>query len=269
MEKQTGFAEINGAKIYYEVAGEGHPLVLIHAGIADSRMWDDQFDAFAEHHLVVRYDVRGFGKSEKPPTPFSHRDDLYALLKFLEIERTYLVGVSLGGGIAIDFTLDHPKMVDALIPVASGLSGYSKPSPEVEQLGAKMEAAYKSGDLAKAVNISLQIWTAGPSRTLDQVNPAVRERIRGMTSYNFAHHTEEGTPQPLSPPAISRLSEIRAPTLVVVGDKDVSGILDIASLLVAGIPGARKAVIPDTAHILNMEKPIEFNRAVLDFISKL
>ncbi len=268
MDKRTGFAEIDGARIYYEVAGAGHPLVLIHAGIADSRMWDDQFDAFAERHLAVRYDVRGFGKSDIPRGPSTTRGDLHALLKFLNIDKTFLLGLSMGGGIAIDFTLEHPKMVDALIPVASGLSGYTKPSPEVEPLGAKLDAAYKGGDLAKAVAISLQIWTAGPSRTLDQVNPTVRERIREMTMHTFAL-PEGDRPQPLNPPALSRLAEIHVPTLVIIGDKDVSGILEIANLLEAGINGARKVVIADTAHMLNMEKPAEFNRVVLEFLKTI
>jgi pimeloyl-ACP methyl ester carboxylesterase len=111
----TGFAEVSGVPLYYDIAGAGHPLVLIHEGIADSRMYDDQFSAFAQHYRVIRYDVHGFGKSGIPAGPFSGREALHDLLRVLGVERTYLLGMSMGGGIAIDFTLTYPTMVDALI----------------------------------------------------------------------------------------------------------------------------------------------------------
>src|SRR6266851_3278425 len=117
-QPQTGFAELNGTRLYYEVAGEGHPLVLIHGGLVDRRLWDDQFDVFAQHYRVIRYDIRGFGNSDVPAGPYSNYEDLYGLLKFLGVEKAYIMGLSMGGGIDIDFTLAHPEMVAALIPVA-------------------------------------------------------------------------------------------------------------------------------------------------------
>jgi pimeloyl-ACP methyl ester carboxylesterase len=111
----TGFAQVSGAPLYYEIAGAGHPLVLIHEGIADSRMYDDQFGAFAQRYRVIRYDVHGFGRSGIPAGPFSGHEALHDLLHVLGVERTYLLGMSMGGGIAIDFTLTYPTMVDALI----------------------------------------------------------------------------------------------------------------------------------------------------------
>src|SRR5438270_10481819 len=104
----TGFADVNGSRLYYEMMGEGHPLVLIHGGYMDRRMWDDQFAAFAEHYQVIRYDVRGFGKTELPQAPYSDRQDLYDLLQALGVTKTLLLGLSLGGEVAIDFTLEHP-----------------------------------------------------------------------------------------------------------------------------------------------------------------
>src|SRR5215472_5024966 len=120
----AGTTSVNGTQLYYETLGQGHPLVLIHGGYVDRRMWDDQFHAFAEDYCVIRYDVRGFGKSELPPVPYADRQDLYDLLKCLGIEKTYLLGLSLGGIIAIDFTLDHPSMVDALILAGSPVPGF-------------------------------------------------------------------------------------------------------------------------------------------------
>ncbi len=269
-ELQTGFADVNGTRLYYEVAGTGHPLLLIHGGLVDRRLWDDQFNVFAQHCQVIRFDVRSFGDSapitaETPP--YSLEEDLYSLLKFLGIEKTYVLGLSMGGAIAINFTLMYPEMVDALIPVAMGLSGF-EPAEEDKASEAEVDEAMRSGNVARAVELTLRFWTDGPMRTPEQVNPAVREKVRAMTTRNFERPEDENATQPraLEPPAISRLSEIHVPTLIIVGDQDVRDILKIADILEKEIPGAKKVVIPGTAHHLNMEKPDEFNRIVLDFL---
>src|SRR5258706_8221101 len=124
---QTGFAEVNGTRLYYEVAGTGHPLTLIHGGLVSRGLWDDQFDAFAQRYRVVRFDMRGFGDSgsiSAEGEKFSFEKDVHDLLQFLGIEKTYILGLSMGGAMAINFTLRYPEMVDALIPVAMGLSGF-------------------------------------------------------------------------------------------------------------------------------------------------
>lgn len=266
---QTGFADVNNTRLYYEVAGTGHPLVLIHGGLVNRRLWDDQFAVFAQHYKVIRFDIRSFGDSapitaETPP--YSLEEDLYSLLKFLGIEKTYVLGLSMGGAMAIDFTLMYPEMVDALIPVAMGLSGFEGEEPWTE-----VDEALKRGDVAQAVELTLRMWTDGPMRTPDQVDPDVREKVRAMTTRNFEHPEEENATQPrtLEPPAISRLAEIHVPTLIIIGDQDVRDILKIADILEKGIPGARIEVINGTAHHLNMEKPREFNRIVLDFLGAL
>jgi len=267
---QTGFADVNGTRLYYEVAGTGHPLLLIHGGLVDRRLWDDQFNVFAQHYQVIRFDVRSFGDSapitaETPP--YSLEEDLYSLLKFLGIEKTYVLGLSMGGAIAINFTLMYPEMVDALIPVAMGLSGF-EPAEEDRASEAEVYEAIRSGNVARAVELTLRFWTDGPMRTPEQVNPAVREKVRAMTTRNFERPEDENAtpPRALEPPAISRLSEIHVPTLIIFGDQDVRDILKIADILEREIPGAKKVVIPGTAHHLNMEKPEEFNRIVLDFL---
>src|SRR5579859_6499927 len=119
----SGFAQVNGTRLYYEMAGEGYPLVLMHGGIMDNTMWDDQFEAFAQRYRVIRYDLRGFGQSDLPdgPEPFSMSKDLRALLAFLSIDRANLLALSMAGSIAIDFTLDFPALVNALVLVAPGV----------------------------------------------------------------------------------------------------------------------------------------------------
>ena len=117
MTNQTGFAEINGARMYYEVAGAGATVTLIHAGIADTRMWDAQFAALAGRYRVIRYDQRGYGQTTAPTMPFSRVDDLEALLDQLGVERTALIGCSMGGTLALDYTLTHPEQVTALVTI--------------------------------------------------------------------------------------------------------------------------------------------------------
>jgi pimeloyl-ACP methyl ester carboxylesterase len=263
---KTGFAEVNGARLYYEMAGEGHPLLLIHGGLADSRMWDDQFQMFAEHYRVIRYDMRGFGRSEIPAGEFAHHEDAYGLLKALGVERAHVLGLSFAGLVAIDLALTHPDVVDRLLLVGSALGGYGW-SAETRQMMEEADAAFESGDLERAVEIELRWWIDGPRRTPEQVRPDVRERTREMNRHNWQIASDAGTPQELDPPAITRLAEIRAPTLIVVGDEDVADIHEIARLLERDIPQARTVHVASAAHHPNMEKPEEFNRLVMDFLA--
>ncbi len=275
---QTDFAEINGTTLYYEIAGAGHPFVLVHGHLLDRRSWDDQFAAFAQQYRVIRYDQRGFGDLGliMKGKSYSDRQDLYELMKFLDIESAYLMGVSGGGALALDFTLEHPEMVDALIPVTAGVSGYRpseevmKRHPEVVRLYTSLEDASEKHDIARAVNISLELWTDGPGRLPGKADPNVRERVREMTTRNWERSDDETQaetpPVPLEPPAVGRLSEIGVPTLVILGEWDAPNPLDS---LTAEIPGAKKVVMAGTAHHPFMEKPAEFNQIVLDFLGSL
>ncbi len=267
-QTRTGIAEVNGARLTYEVAGVGHPLVLIHAGIADSRMWDDQWDVFARHYTVIRYDVRGCGRSVPPPGPFAHQEDLRALLRFLDIETAYLLGVSMGGAIAIELTLAHPEMVDALVTVGASAPG-ARPSDAMITAWKQVDAALTAGDIDRANELELRMWVDGPYRSPDAVDPAVRERVRVMNGNNLVVFSEESEPRPLEPFAITRLDEIRAPTLVIYADLDQPDVQEGAEELARGIRGAQKVVISGAAHMPNMEQPAEFNRVVLEFLAGL
>ncbi len=275
---QTGFAEVNGTTLYYEVAGAGHPFVLVHGHLLDRRSWDEQFGVFAQRYRVMRYDQRGFGDSGliTRGEPYSDRQDLYELMKLLGIESAYLMGVSGGGSLAIDFTLEHPEMVDALIPVTAGVSGF-RPSeemmskhPEIVQMYTSLNEAFEQHDIARAVEVSLELWTDGPGRLPGQAAPDVRERVREMTTRNWERPDDEAQaetpPVPLEPPAIGRLSQIRVPTLIILGEWDGPNPLDQLS---ADIPGAKKVIMDETAHHPFMEKPVEFNQIVLDFLGAL
>jgi pimeloyl-ACP methyl ester carboxylesterase len=181
------------------------------------------------------------------------------------------MGGSMGGGIALDFALEYPQRVDALILLGAGLSGATPDEtaipPHLARLWMEMEAAEKAGDRDRADELSIRIWVDGPNRTADVVDPAVRERVREMLRENrAAEASEEGTVIRLDPPARGRLDEIRVPTLVIVGDGDVPAILEFAEIMAGEIPGARTAVMHGTAHVPNMERPAEYNQIVLGFL---
>jgi pimeloyl-ACP methyl ester carboxylesterase len=265
---REGYAELNGARFYYEVAGRGEPLVLVHAGIADRRMWNEQFEVFARDHMVVRYDRRGFGRTEMVAGPFSHHQDLYELLRYLGIKRATLMGCSQGGKTVLDLALEHPLMVERLVLVASALGGFTF-AGEPPRQWAELEEADKQGDLDGVNELELQIWVDGQSRTPQQVDRSVRELVREMNLIALKAASEQGSERPLEPPAVDRLDEIRVPALVVVGELDTPKTLAAADLLAEKISGARKVVIKDAAHLPNMEKPQEFNRHVLAFLNSL
>jgi pimeloyl-ACP methyl ester carboxylesterase len=265
---RTGFVEINGAQLYYEIAGAGEPLVLLHAGVADSRMWDEQFAAFAQHYQVVRYDQRGFGKSEVPASAFKSHEELAGLLQHLNIARASLVGISLGGKIALDFALAYPQLVNSLVLVAPSVSG-DQPSSEVLAFYEAEEEALEAEDLDGATELNLKMWVDGPKRAASEVDSQVRERVRAMQRQAFATvFPEHAIELDLEPPASERLSELQARTLLIVGDYDIDAKIELARQLSEQIAGAQLVIIPGAAHMVNMEKPAEFNQAVLTFLAR-
>lgn len=264
---QIGLAPINGAQLYYETAGTGDPLVFVHAGIADSHMWESQFAEFAQHYRVVRYDMRGFGQSQMVAGPFDHQRDLYELLRFLNIERAYLVGCSRGGANCIDLTLEHPEMVGALILVGSALGGYRYPGGYPQTM-IDADEALERGDIEQGNELEIQTWIDGASRTPDQVDPAVRNLVLDMNRIALMM-PDIGVEERIDPPAVGRLSEIHTPTLVLIGDLDTPRTLAAADILASSIAGARRATIEGTTHLPNMEKPAEFNQIVMGFLGNI
>jgi len=270
VQPTTGTLRVGDGSLYYEVAGAGHPLVLIHAGVADSAMWDDQFEEFAQRYRVIRYDTRGFGQSKTEDVEFSDRQDLHDLLKHLDVEMAHVIGTSRAGQIAVEYTLEHPEMVSALVVVAAGLDGLQGEPTEAEMaLFIESGAAEEAKDWAKAAEMDVRIWGDGPLQAEGRFPEALREKMRRMCLNIYTAHTTKGKPQQFDPPAATRLSEIKAPTLIVLGDYDVSPIITMSDQLKQAIVGARKVVIPGTAHMVPMEKPQEFNKTVLDFLGEL
>ncbi len=260
------FAEVAGTQIHYEALGEGTAVILIHGGINNLGMWDDQMGPFARRHRVIRYDVRGWGQTADPPGQFSDHDDLRGLLNHLNIAQAALVGFSGGGKIALDFALAYPEMVDKLVLVGPGLGGYEFTLAGFADKAEAMRDAYHRGDKEQAAELWTQVWVDGPSRPSVQVDPAVRSRAYDMILHTIRMPEGDGERQEIDPPAIERLADIQAPALVILGENDAPDIHAIAELLMNGLPNSRLVEMDDVAHMLNMERPAEFNRLVLDFL---
>jgi 2-hydroxy-6-oxonona-2,4-dienedioate hydrolase len=268
MLRKTSTASVNGATLYHELVGEGEPLVLVHAGIADSRMWDAQIEAFAQHYRVLRYDMRGFGKSVMVEGPYSHHEDLRTLLDALDVGRAHLVGCSMGGATVLDFALRYPEKVRTLVLVGAAVSGFEPDVGPLEQWG-QLASADEAGDLKRVSELEVQIWVDGPGRQPEDVPAAVRDLVREMNLIALRGEASElGKELAPEPPAADRLTEIRAPSLIIVGNSDQPQIIAAADLLGREIPNVRKVVMPGVAHLPNMERPEEFNRMVLAFLER-
>ena len=255
--------------LYWEQAGEGSPVVLLHEGIADSRMWEPQWAGYSERFRMVRYDMRGFGQSPPAVGTFSLSGDLVQLLDGLELGPATLIGVSLGGSVAMETTIARPDLVSRLVLVAPGLRGFEM-NDETKAGWEEEEAALERGDIDAAVEVNMRMWVDGPSREPGEVDPELRTKVAEMQRRAieiYLEAGEEGEHQPLVDDWGSRLAEISVPTLVIVGELDRPEMLEIAERLEAEIPSARRVTIAGTAHVPTMERSEEFDRIVLDFLS--
>lgn len=256
----SGFAEVNGTRLYYETMGEGPAVVLIHGGLVDSRLWDEQMKPLSKHFRVVRYDLRAYGRSAAATEPFSHLEDLRGLLDFLKVEKATLVGLSLGGIIAADFMLEHPERVERLVLAGTGLRGDKQPPPK--DVAAAVEAMSRGAEAYADATMTRELYAA--------VRPGTEShaRLRRMLLDNFKALTSlrPGFVQYPERTTAERLAEIKVPTLVIIGSRDGANLRNIADTLAQGIHGARKAVIGGSSHHPPVEQPKEFNRVLLDFL---
>ena len=209
--------------LYHEVAGEGEPLVLLHAGLGDSRMWDGQWDAFAAGYRTMRCDLRGWGRSPIEPGRFSNARDVSELCAELGIARAAFVGISMGGTAALELALGRPELVAALVLVGPGVPGHDW-SDAVRALQAEEDEALARGDVDAAIDANLRLWLAGPNRGLDDVDAGVRSLVAEMLRQAIANWLpvlESAEEEPFAADVSGRLGEIGCPVLVLVGEEDV------------------------------------------------
>jgi 3-oxoadipate enol-lactonase len=238
--------------IYYEEQGQGYPLVLLHGHTLDHRMWQDLLPVLTPHGRVITPDLAGHGRSSFSPDCGSMADDVAALMDHLGIRAAAICGLSMGGGVAVSFALRYPERCSALIPVDAALNSYRFPTWQGARPYAKIA---RSEGLAPALEAWLADALFAPAMTAP-VGEQVRAIVREFPGDAWLGRAPAQAPD--VPPDHERLGEIQAPTLVVVGEHDLPDFQQIADLLAAGIPGARKAVIPGAGHLAPMERPEAF-----------
>lgn len=274
MTAGSRFVEVENGRLYVEEAGEGPAVAFLHPGLWDSRTWDPQFESFAERYRVLRYDARGYGRSSRPEpgVPYSHARDLLAVLDDAGIERAALIGCSMGGTNEIDFALEHPNRVLALVLVAAGVAGFEGTAEQEVAWEAwygerepPIDAAVQAGDLERAQDLRLRTMWA----QLGTDDPA-GARIREIAFDNLHELTmDESAKEKLDPPAFARLGEIAVPTLVLPADHDPPEMDPMCSAIAERIPNARLVRIPETDHVINLRRPEAFDRVVLEFLGEV
>jgi 3-oxoadipate enol-lactonase len=262
----THVLEHHGARIAYDVDGIGEPVLLVHAGVANRRMWDAQVEALRDRYRLIRHDTRGFGDTETNAVAFSNRDDIGAVLDAVGERSAHLVGLSRGAQIALDFTLEFPDRVRSLVFSGGGVGGYDAPEQSDASIWEEPERLLEAKDWEGIAEWETRFWVDGPGQPPDRVDPAVRELVHGWILATYLAEKEEGTPQPLDPPANARLGDLRAPLLVIVGDLDEVETRAHCRYLASAVPGARLEVFEGAAHLVNLEQPERFNRLLGEFL---
>jgi len=270
MNAASRFVDVGRARMHVSEVGSGEPLVFLHAGIADGRMWAPQQDAFAASRRTLAIDRRGFGRTIYEAEPFSHVDDLIAVLDALGIERTVLVGCSMGGRLAIDTALAHPQRVRAIALVGTAVSGAPLPEVFPAAIQARFDAleAAEQAELIDEVNeIEAQLWLDGPEQPAGRVSGPLRDLFLAMNDIALHAAPVGGETEPS--PAWPRLHTLALPSLVVWGLLDFPHLLERMRHIVATVPGARSHVVANTAHLPNLERPDEFNAVLARFLELL
>jgi pimeloyl-ACP methyl ester carboxylesterase len=254
--------EVPGGSIVYDAAGSGPPVVFLHGAFMDRLTWNRQFKFFAQQFRVIRYDLRPFGESTRPAEAYVVPDDLLRLLDHLKIDRAHLVGHSFGGAAALDFSLLHPERVASPTLASAPPNGFAGPADEAKA-SAAVFAAIKDGDAA-----IIKAWMAHPIWNVSRTQPEVAKEIEAITRRNLAPFRMTFAPYvPVKPAAAGRLAEVKAPTLVIVGDSDSNGIRQGSELEAKQIPGAKLEIVKGADHGLPVGWADEFNAAVLAFLT--
>lgn len=264
---------VPGGSIGYEDAGRGPPVILLHEGIADHRMWDREFALLSRSSRVIRYDLRGYGRTPPATAEYSSVEDLLSLVDHLRVTRPVLVGPSMGGRIAIDFALAHPDRVGALLLIAPGYSGMDydhvpggKATFERDETLSKAAVdAWTAGHLDEATEHLRELWASAVSGpALDLFRTMVRDNAKEVFEDRSAQFERRNAAA-----AAGRLGEIRAPTHLLVGDRDNPAMPHLARYLARGIAGSRLDIVPGADHLLNLSAPKAFDAAVAEAITRV
>ena len=268
------FVDVAGARLYVEDDGSGPPIVLLHAGIANLRAWDAMIPGLtAAGYRAIRYDARGFGRSETQDVEFSNRADAIAVLDAVGVGRAALVGNSRGGQIAIDTTIEFPDRVAALVTIGSGPGGFDPgvEFPDEAPYFAEAERLESAEvmDADAIADLDVRLWVDGPGQPPDRVPSEIREAVRAMDRPLYLPGHIDGKPIQLAPPANDRLDGLTVPLLAIYGELDVTYMAKAAERLVAAVSTARAVAMPGVAHMPGLEVPDQVNALILEFLAPL
>jgi len=271
MPPESRTVAVPGGRLHVVIEGDGPPVLLVHAGIVDSRSWNPLVPHLVDAgYRVIRYDLRGYGKSTTDDVDFSNRDDLRSVLDDAAVARAALVGNSRGAMICLDTILETPWRVVAFAWVGGSIGGFDF-EPERFEAAAyeRADGLMKANDLRGMAELEVEIWVDGIAQFPGRAPAWIRDAVRDMDLPLLKPGRVMGRPIPLDPPANGRLAEIRVPVLAVVGGFDTSETQAAAARLEESVPGARRVVIPDVAHMVGMEAPERLAELIVDHLRPL
>lgn len=264
LRSDSGYINVDGGKLFYEIAGKGENIVLLHDGMVHRNIWDEQFPVLSKTYRVIRYDRRTYGKSTDPEAPYSDIEDLNQIFIQLKIDKAIVFGMSAGGGLAIDFTLKYPSKVTALVLVGAVVSGYNY-SPHMATRGGHIRSIT---EILSDPQKMLKYFIWDDPYEIYAENTKVKDRIFKLLDHKI-HNVKPGFLKPPERPAAKFLSEIKIPVLVLVGENDIPDVHAHAGVIEFGIPGARREIILKSGHLIPMEQPEVFNTTVLKFLKNM
>ncbi len=260
------YADVDAVRLYHEVAGGGHPVVFIHGHSLDCRLWNGQMDRVSRSYTTVRYDLRGHGRSEAPETGYSlahYARELRGLLDRLGLRRASLVGLSMGGNIAIEYALTYPDLLTTLVLVDTGLVGFEDDGRSATMMAKRRALVRREGVGETIVRASMMSLSRKGVRWDPKTRALVREMVAGWSGASWLDTSAYPRPEHTQ---AERVHEISVPTLVMVGQRDGRRFHRIAALLASRISVMRKFVLPDAGHLPPLENPEAFNDGLLDFL---
>jgi len=272
---ESGYAEVNNTKLYYEIAGKGEPLILIHGSFGDRRFWDLQFYDLSKKYKIIRYDLRGCGRSALPKEDEVYRDvdDLNALMDFLGIKKANVCGLSFGSFVVFDFALSHPDKCLSLIPIGARVAGDDLDEYKTRNVDTLRAIISKVTEIVKTKGpkeATDYLWTGEHAMAKTVIITRTRHALLKMGyEYSWWRYLHGNKREFAYPMAIKKLNEIKIPTLFVTAEYDLALCKDVAMRMAKEIPGAKLISIKGAGHIMNMDQPKEFNKIISKFIDQI
>jgi 3-oxoadipate enol-lactonase len=251
----------------FDIAGDGQPIVFLHAALGDRRMWHPQWTAFSGTNRLLRVDMSGFGDNPPASTPFNRADDIITILDELGIEQAVVVGGSMGGRVAAELATRHPGRVTGLMLICAARTGHDW-SPQVQKIWALEEEALGAGDLDAAVAVNLEFWLDGPTRDRASLSDDDRDLVAAMQrrAIKLERDHPEAVAETRRPDLNALVAQIQVPTRVLYGADDVEDIAAIARWYAAQIPTASLHEIADSAHLPSLEQPETCNALLSELL---